>query len=97
MELMSQKEQEIIKTREDLGAKLKSIREQNGASTYIVRRRSKLSGAQISAIETGSSAYTIDSLFAYMGAIDSALNVIEVPDESLIRMQEILEKFDVDT
>lgn len=56
--------------REVLGKGLREMRTAKGISTYAVRTKSALSGTTIKQIETGSAAYTIDSLLKYLQAID---------------------------
>lgn len=65
------KNMQIVKSyREVLGQGLASMRNDKGISTYRIRQSTKLNHDTISQIETGSAAYTIDSLLKYLQAID---------------------------
>ena len=67
--------------REVMGDKLKEFRESRGVSTYAVRKKTGLSGAQINDIESGASSYTIDSFLLYLMGSDLYLYFAEKSDK----------------
>jgi transcriptional regulator with XRE-family HTH domain len=65
--------------RQVLGGFLCSERERKGISKNAVCAATGMTMAQVIAIETGSKAYTIDSLLAYVAGIDCYFN-LSLPD-----------------
>ena len=53
----------------EIGAQLKAIRKSKGISMYSINKQYGLSRDRVIAIESGTSAYTIDSLILYSIAI----------------------------
>ena len=71
--MATEKEQIIeatIITRKILGARMKFLRAKKKITYAEMQRRSILSPAQIAAIESGSTSYTIDSFLQYLVAAD---------------------------
>ena len=60
----------FFNTREIIGRYLRDTREEKGISLYRVSKSSGLRFETIKAIESGEKNYSIDSLLAYIGAID---------------------------
>ena len=61
---------DLIKSaREVIGEYLKNLREEKGISKYAIIQKVEIPITLINAIETGSSAYTIDSLLKYTTGI----------------------------
>jgi transcriptional regulator with XRE-family HTH domain len=63
-------EQQLLNYREVLGQGLCDLRKGKGISTYQIRQKQNLNAETINQIETGSAAYTINSLLKYLQAID---------------------------
>ena len=60
----------FLNTREVIGRYLRDTREEKGISLYRVSKSSGLRFETIKAIESGEKNYSMDSLLAYIGAID---------------------------
>lgn len=58
----------------ELGAKLKTLREKNGVSTYRLEKEG-MNRTACNGIEDGSTSYTIDSLIRYCAICDIELEV----------------------
>lgn len=63
-------EQQLLNYREVLGQGLRDLRKGKGISTYQIRQKQNLNAETINQIESGSAAYTINSLLKYLQAID---------------------------
>lgn len=61
---------DFLNTREVIGRYLRDTREEKGISLYRVSKSSGLRFETIKAIESGGKNYSMDSLLAYIGALD---------------------------
>lgn len=65
-------------TRKEIGKIVKKRRKELKMSVYRVTKNSGLTNQQVIAIEEGSKAYTADSLFLIITALDLKINISEI-------------------
>lgn len=78
--------------REVIGQFLKETRTEKGISAYRICKDAGLASQQVTAIESGSTNYTVDALFAYLEAVD--LYVFFAPKSGKDR-SELLDEEDI--
>lgn len=80
----------FLNTREVIGRYLRDTREEKGISLYRVSKSSGLRFETIKSIESGEKNYSIDSLLAYIGAIDVYFFFSPKEQEPGDKLQEII-------